>query len=916
VLERLQKKFDIEQLLIKALFFHFKSIKISLTLFQKKLLFISSGIAMKKLFILVVLIFFSTQMFGQYASQWDQVPEKIKERKSFKRLEWFYRQRAFPLDTIPLTKYLSEKEKQISVDKASLSKTKAAFPWSAIGPKSITSVWPNIWGNLSGRVRGLAVHPLDPNIVYIGAAGGGLWKTTNGGTTWNDLSSQFELLTFGSIAIDPKNPQTVYAGTGEVLAGWDMNTYSGDGIYKSTDGGTSWTKLSQGFGSSTHVASIAVHPGNSNIILASFASGNWFKGDMTNEGIWRSADAGTTWTRILSLQDANDIVFNQSDPNRVYFTCGGGYTTAGVYASTNAGVNWTKQNSGLPATSSIHRIQIAIANSLPSTLYTYIYTGEATLTSKAFKSTNNGAVWTQISNTKNLGGTYDGSTWNDQGWYDLTMAVKPTDPNFVFFGNVELHKTTDGSTINVVRNYSGPFSGTTAWDSPMHVDYHKIVFAPSDANYVYIACDGGIYKSTNGGTTWASVNNLIPTLQFYRIASHPTNENYLLGGAQDNGVFRTTNKGSSSWSFVSTGDGMECFYDYSNPNIIFYSTQNGSLNKSTDGGVNNWSDVSPAWDATPAWTTPFAMHVTNHTILYTASKSFWKSTNSGSAWTNIAPNAASKNIVSFDQSKVNTNNFIFVAGEYSSSPQVKVSTDGGITWIDRTSKIPTPNMYIARVVSDPKDANTVYFVRSGFGAGKIFRSSDLGNSWTNLSSNLPDIPCSDLFIDPVNTAYMYVANDFGVYYTTNSGTSWGRLGNGMPYVPVLDFSYFTNGTKRLLRAATHGRSAYEINLNDILTGVAEEENQSLTPTQFTLEQNYPNPFNPATTITFSVAENSFVTLKVFDVLGKEVETLVAEEKSKGSYEVTFDASKLASGMYLYQLKADNFISTKKMLVLK
>ncbi|MDP2362727.1 MAG: hypothetical protein Q8M94_03040, partial [Ignavibacteria bacterium] len=483
---------------------------------------------MKKLFVLFVLILFAGQSFGQYASIWDQVPAKIKDRKSFKRLEWFYRQRAFPLDTIPLTKYFSEKEKQISINKLSLSKTTATVSWTAIGPKSITSGWPFIWGNVSGRIRGIAVHPVDPNIVYIGAAAGGIWKTTNGGTTWQDLSSQFELLTFGSIAIDPQNPETVYAGTGELLAGWDMNTYSGDGIYKSSNGGSTWTKINQGIGSSTHVAAIAVSPANSNIILAALASGNWFKGDMANEGIWRSTDAGTTWTRVKSLQDPNDIVFHPTDANRVYFSCGGGFTTAGVYSSTNAGLNWIQSNTGLPATSSIIRIQIALANSAPSTLYSYIYTNNTDLISKAFKSTDNGTNWTQISATKNLGGSYDGSTWDDQGWYDLTLAVKPTDPNYVLFGNMELHKTTDGATINVSRNVSGPFSGTTAWDSPMHVDYHKIVFAPSNPNYVYVGCDGGIYKSTNGGSSWSSVNNLLSTLQFYRLASHPTNENILL----------------------------------------------------------------------------------------------------------------------------------------------------------------------------------------------------------------------------------------------------------------------------------------------------------------------------------------------------------------------------------------------------
>jgi len=847
---------------------------------------------------------------------WDQLPDKVKQKKSFKRLEWFYRPRAFPNDTIPMATYLNEKQKEIKLEKSSMFKTMATPAWTAIGPKSVTSVWPTTWGNLSGRVRGIAVHPTNQNIVYIGAAGGGIWKTTSGGTSWQDVSGQFELLTFGAIAIDPLNPNTVYAGTGEMLAGWNLVTYSGDGIYKTTDAGTTWSKINQGFGSKTHVSAIAINPTNSNIVLVAFASGNWFTGDISNEGIWRSTNAGSTWSKVLSMQDAEDIVFDPTNPNRVYCTAGGTYTTAGVYYSDNGGVNWNQSSSGLPPTSSMNRVQIALANSLPSTLYTIVSTDDTNYPTQAYKSTNSGATWSRISATANLGGSYDGKTWTDQGWYDLTIAVKPTDPNFVLFGNVELHKTTNGSTINVVRNLSGPFSGTTAWDSPMHVDYHKIVFAPSDPNYIYVGCDGGIYRSTNGGSTWSSLNNSLSTLQFYRIASQPNNENILLGGAQDNGVFRTSNKGTSSWSFVSTGDGMECFYDYTTPTTAYYSTQQGNLIKSTDGGASNWTDVSPTWDATPAWTTPFAMHVTDHTILYTASKSFWKSTNSGTSWTNISPNAASSNILSFEQSKVNPNNFIFVAGEYSTNPQIKISTNGGITWTDKSGNIPTPKMYIARVITDPVDANTVYFVRSGFGAGKIFKSTNLGNSWTNLSGNLPDIPCSDLFVDPVNTSYMYVANDFGVYLSTTGGTTWTRLSNGMPLVPVLDFSYFNNGTKRLLRAGTHGRSAFEINLNDILTGVENNPTAENVIPDFNLKQNYPNPFNPATTIVYEIPKKSMVSLKVFDMLGKEVINLVQEEKNEGRYEVTFDGSQLASGIYLYQLVTENYTATKKMILMK
>jgi photosystem II stability/assembly factor-like uncharacterized protein len=742
-------------------------------------------------------------LLAQALSPWDEVPEEIRTRNSFKRFEWFYRQRAFPFDTIQHSVYATE----LNREGARWLDRHSALTWSQIGPRSIVSTWPPQWGNMSGRVRAVAVHPTDPDFLYIGAASGGLWKTTNGGGVWAKLSEDFASNAFGAIAIDPQNPNIVYAGGGEAVQFSNTWIYPGRGLYKSTDGGSTWTQITNGFGDMTHFGALVVSPHNSSIVFAALGSGNTFLGtNLQNEGIWRSTDAGITWTRTLNVQDAFDIIPHPTDSSVVYAATGGATSTSGFHISTNNGSTWTTSNSGLPAASQIGRIQITLCRNSPAIMYAVIY---GSSTTRAYKSTNGGASWGQISSGVQLGGTYNGTTWADQGWYDLTIAVHPINPDIVYIGNVELHRTTNGQDFLPVRSPTGPFGGTRAWDSPMHTDYHKIVFSESNPNTIYAGGDGGIYRSTDGGVTWPSINTLISSIQYYRISSHPTNPDIVIGGAQDNGNYRTADRGATPWAIVTTGDGMESFFDHTNPNNVYMSTQNGNLLKSISGGLyGTFSGISPPWESTPNWITPYFMHPTNNQIIYAASRRFWRSTNAGSNWVAISPSITTNAIHTVSQSRVNHDMFILAAGGTSNqNPQVMVSDDGGSSW--RNVSIPGPARYISRVVTHPHNAQMVFAVRSGFGSGKVYVSADFGDTWTNISGDLPDIPHNDLFIDPLRPYDYYVANDFGVYLTTNGGTTWTPKSTGMPIVPVLDFDYFHSNGTRLLRAGTHGRSAFE-----------------------------------------------------------------------------------------------------------
>lgn len=798
-----------------------------------------------RFFLLISLFFFAFDAFSQvnldtdpkqrifqspsnapFISAWDKVPDAIRNRNSFRRYEWFYRSRLDENGDFP--KEHIDRQKAAELQKIQNYNIENDGPmsdqWTNIGPLAIdmASSFIPYWGNVSGRVRGMDIHPTNPNIVYIGAAAGGIWKTTDGGASWTDKSGDLNLLTFGAIAIDPSNTEIIYAGTGETRWLFNTVTFEGDGLYKSTNGGNNWTRIINGFGSQTQFSDIQVSPSNSNVILASIGTGNYNNPGVSNQGVWRSSDAGVTWTRVINLTGAFDVAFHPTDGNLAYSVIGNTEASGGFMVSTNAGVNWSQSNTGLPANTSRGRLQFEISKSNPSIMYCLVYHNEAisaTRTTCAYKSTDAGASWSQISTGVNIAGSYDGTNVSDQGSYDLCLSISPTNSNNVFFGNVEISKTTDGSNISFVRNPAGYSAGAGAWDCYTHVDIHKIMYAPSDANIIYTCCDGGIYRSSNSGSTFTHLNNGVNTIQFYRIASHPTNANILYGGAQDNGNFSTTDKGATSWAFETSGDGMECFVDYSNSNNVFMSTQFGSLSKSTDAGAT-WNNVVGSSSGTTAWTAPYWQHPTVPSAIYAAyGRGIIRSSFNGNAgtWSFIATSITTNRLTSVAHSSVNTNNMLAVASYFTTSPRIYKSTNEGIgSWTDITSNVTGSGFsgtMIHGAVAHPTDENTFYLTRASYTTGQVLRTTNFGTNWTDISSDLPAITVSDLFVDPANTNHIYVGNDFGVYWSSNSGANWIKLTNGFPIVPVLDFSYFSNGGTRYLRAATHGRGIYELSID-------------------------------------------------------------------------------------------------------
>lgn len=885
--------------------------------------FLFSGKAMPLAFFLFLFII-QINITSQHARFWENAPDNIKNKNSFKRYLQFHAPRMFPADSIPYFHHRAIKEEiiqQIEMKQGNYSSSFESSEWEFIGPKGIdyTSIGLS-WGVNSGRVRGLAIHPNDPNTVYIGASAGGIWKTTNGGTDWEDLSGHFNTITFGAITIDPNNPNNVYAGTGEGIAGGYTSAYSGDGFYKSTDAGKSWMRITNGFGPRTHFTSVKIHPNNSNILLATLSIGNYAIGSADdNAGVWRSTDAGLTWTQTLMAVEAFDVAFHPTSPNIVFAGLGGKVITGGIFVSQDAGITWSHVTNGLPNPELIVRLQLAIAKSQPQTMYAYIHLSEGDLRSQVFKSTDGGNNWFRISSNVHLGGDYGNpNDLPDQGEYDLCIAVDPVNPNKVLVGNVEIHHTNDGANFSPLRQKGG----TTAFQSVAHVDYHVIQFAPSDPNIIYVGTDGGVYRSVDNGNNWNSINNGLSTLQYYRIASHPTDPNILLGGFQDNGNAKADNAAETYWNSTTGGDGMECFFNYEDPTIYYASNQNGTyfIFYTENDSQHTEQLVIPHNKEKFAWTAPFMLDVNNPNIVYAASNRPWISTDKGETWTPLTSEGFSSDAISeLVQSKVNTQYFAaLVSSAWWNNGEIFFSTDGGMNWINKMNSLPLPERALSRLHFHPTEVNTIFLTRYGYNAHQVFKSTDLGDTWVSIQNNLPDLPASDFFIDPVKTNYYFVANDAGVYYSSNMGTNWERLGSNLPVVPVFDFDYAVYGDTRYLRIATHGRSAFQINLGIVTS--AEEEVQLIN--NYYVEQNYPNPFNPVTRINYSLAEESSVKIRIYNTLGQLVTELVNKTEKAGNYTAYWNAEKYSSGVYFYSFETlstngkTNFSSTKKMILQK
>ncbi len=763
------------------------------------------------------------------------------------RQQWFYQQRAYPNKHIPpgarlkalqqlrkmeaAQRATSRQIRQQSATSTGTSTSSATQPaaisstsWTPVGPQPTTT--PFAYNPVSGRITALAVDPTNSDVVYVGGAQGGVWKTTDGGNTWAPLTDDQPSLAVGSITIDPGNSQTIYVGTGE--ENFSGDSYAGAGVLKSTDGGSTWTQLAGPFvgpfGSNSpycggaYIGSTAVDPGNNQVVLAGavFSCG-------LGSGIYRSTDGGTSWTEVLGTAQTSymvtGLVFDPTNGNNVYASVGyGASSNNGIWKSTDAGLTWTLDNgSGTTAFpgSQSGRISLAIAPSSPTTLYAGAGSAASgnTSTLGVYKTTDGGATWTQLVTAPPYCG--------QQCWYDNVVAVSPTDPNIVLLGGKvsgTLYLSLDGGVTwsDITQDSSG---------NAIHPDMHAIAFS-SDGATMYVGNDGGAWStslSAAGVGSWTDLNQQLALTQFYPgMSLNPTTSNIAFAGSQDNGTQEYT--GQPAWDWIACGDGGQTAFDYSTLNTLYAGCQYVPPNPYTflyklmvNSGATFVADNGIDGNDRGAFIPPLAMDSSNPNTLYFGTYRIYQTTDGAANWTPI-----SGDLTSSTQGTLSTISTITVApgdsntvyvGTGDGRLSVTTNANSGATWIPVTNG--TPNRSVTAIAVNPTDSQTAYATFSGYSGftdtlGHVFETTNGGTTWTDISGNLPNVPVNDIVLDPDFANTLYTGTDVGVFESADGGDTWAPLGTGLPVVAIMSLKL--QRAARILSAASHGRSVWDIQL--------------------------------------------------------------------------------------------------------
>ena len=648
--------------------------------------------------------------------------------------------------------------------------------WYFLGPTNYTG---GSYNNIGlGRVGCIAFHPASASTIFVGTPAGGLWKTTNDGGSWTNLTDGIPSIGVSGIAINPGNTNIIYILTGDGDAG-DTPCI---GVLKTTNGGTTWseTGLTAGIIGTARGYKLAMHPSNSSILFA-----------VTGNGIYKTTNAGTTWTLVQS-GDFRDLEFKPGSPSTTYAS-----TYNSFYRSTDTGDTWTLITSGLPTGESRVAIGVSPANSS----YVYLLCGPGGSPAAGsykglYRSFDSGLTFGTQSTTPNIldSGT-TGSGDGDQAWYDLAIAVDPDAVGTVLTGGINIWKST---------NFGVTFSNITHWAPPgswqyTHADIHALEYNPLNG-YLYVGSDGGIYKSTNDGATWTDISeggSGLGIMEFYRIAGIESNTGVIIGGAQDNGSNRYTSALGTTIFHMRQADGMDCAIDPTNENIMYSMSQNGGLARSADFGVT-WTGIVPS-GATGAWVTPLVHHHSSTNILYAGYNDVYKTTNGGSTWTNLGVDGRGA-------IAMGTNNPSRIYA--SNGTSIWMSADAGASWSSISAGLPGYN--ISFITINPDNSPEVYVTLSGFYDGyKVYRSFDAGSTWTNFSGSLPNVIVNCIAFEDNNGSpddAVYVGTDIGVFYRDATLPDWIPFGNWLPTVPVFDLEI--NNTSDLITAGTFGRGLW------------------------------------------------------------------------------------------------------------
>jgi hypothetical protein len=843
----------------------------------------------------------------------------------------------------------------------------SAISWAQRGPV-----------NVGGRTRALAVDIANPGTLLAGGVSGGMWKSTDGGTTWKKVTTPSQLHSVTSIAQDtrPGKRNVWYYGTGE-LTGNSANgdggaIYRGDGIFKSTDNGESWAQLPSTVAGTPQVFSsmfqyvwdIVLNPASSADEVYAATIG----------GVNRSTDGGTTWTAVLGGTATTNSRYTDiaiTPAGILYATLSdarldgsSGAVSQGVWRSIN-GTQWVDIRPVSPPWPTVNkRIVIGIAPSNERILY---FLGE---TPGFGHSAGSGAdqeydsFWRYVyvsGDGRGAGGSWEDRSSNlpgfgppvgdflSQGSYNLVVRVSPSNDSLVFIGGTNIYRSTNGFRNSGTTSWIGGYATSndiSQYDSH-HVDQHALVFAPNNPFKLFSGTDGGVFVTTDctaPSVGWVSLNNAYLTTQFYTVAiDHATSGNgVIIGGMQDNGSWFSG--GSPTWISLFSGDGAFCAVA-DNRSSYYISAQEGltfRLLLQADGSLVNYARVDPTGGANYLFINPYALDPTNNSVMYMAAGSdLWRNSNLlAIPLRSVSASADNTTLVNWTRMSGSSvsNGVISAVGVSKSSPASRLyyGTSGGSVLrlenasgaaaatapLDVSQNRGLPSGYVSCIAVDPRNGDRALLVFSNYSVRSIFYTANAGASWSDVSGNLEQNPDGSGNGPSVRWAAIqtygggatyFVGTSTGLYSTSSlqgSTTVWVQEGGqdiGNVVVDMIDVRP-TDGT---VVVATHGQGVFSGSAPSIPPPPEE------IPVVSRLEQNFPNPFNPSTSIRIALDQPAFVTLKIFSLKGEEIATILSENRPAGVQpDLVWYPRNLASGVYIYEVRAGSFRQAKKMVYVK
>ncbi|MGH6689306.1 MAG: WD40/YVTN/BNR-like repeat-containing protein [Gammaproteobacteria bacterium] len=713
--------------------------------------------------------------------------------------------------------------------------------WEELGP-----------GNVGGRTRALVIHPSEPGVLYAGSAAGGVWKTTDAGSSWKPLNDLLPNLAVNALAMDPSNTEVLYAGTGEGFN--NVDAVRGAGIFKTTDGGQTWTRLDRTATPSFYfVNDIVISPIDSRRVYAA-----------TGDGIWRSLDAGDTWSRVYSRvapeNGCQELVIRTDQPSDYLFAaCGKMPRQAVVIRNTDAAGEgkWTEVHTE----KDMARTSLALAPSNQSIVYALASSYETgdwrSALLAVFRSTSNGDPGTWEPRVRNTGTSplnavlltnayayfnddcFGGArSFSNQGWYDNVIAVDPTNPDRVWAGGIDLSRSDDGGATWGLASYW--------WDrsAPQwaHSDHHAIVFHPSydggSNQILYDANDGGIFRTENAAAAvatgeraacrasnslvlWRPLNNNYGVTQFYHGATYPGGGIYT-GGTQDNGTQTGTDaRGTGAWVRVADGDGGFVAVDPSDANYLYAENFRLSLRRSVNGGATFSSAIRGIAEpsANFRFLAPILIDPADPKRLWTGGQSLWRSNDRATNWSRASGPVSGGSISAIAVAAGDAGPMLVgtTTGFIHRLPDPRAS-DGLTEWPSARVR----NANVSGIAFDPLNPGIAYATFSTFNdgsnAGHVYKTADGGTTWSPSDGSgdraIPDVPVHAVIVDPTNPSAVYIGTDIGVFVSLDGGASWAKEDTGFPNTVVESFAIDRSGGGVTLFAFTHGRGVWRVRIGD------------------------------------------------------------------------------------------------------